>query len=149
HRHRHDRRRQEPRARQARGARRTRGAADRGATRQAEHPRVAVRVALVVLLAARVAAAQGTPAAPPTIDPGSDVSGPAMPASPAPASSDPAVVLREANTAATGGDWARVSALLAPLLQRQLEQADLAEAHRLAGLAAFFANQTQLAEQHF
>lgn len=51
---------------------------------------------------------------------------------------DPAVALREANAAATAGDWSRVSAYVQPLLARQLERADLAEAHRLAGIAAMF-----------
>ena len=62
---------------------------------------------------------------------------------------DPAVALRDANAAATGGDWARVDALVTPLFARPLEAADLAEAHRLAGLAAFFGNHQPEAEQHF
>ena len=52
---------------------------------------------------------------------------------------DPAVALREANAAATAGDWARVAAFVQPLFVRPLERADLAEAHRLAGIAALFA----------
>ena len=54
-----------------------------------------------------------------------------------------------ANAAATTGDWGRVTALVTPLLTRPLEAADLGEAHRLAGLAAFFANRHQEAEEHF
>ena len=64
---------------------------------------------------------------------------------------DPAVALREANAAATAGDWARVQAFVQPLLSRQLERADLAEAHRLAGIAAMFADPPnyQIADFHF
>jgi hypothetical protein len=59
-------------------------------------------------------------------------------------------VLAQANAAATAGDWNRVAALVEPLLRGgQLPKADLAEAHRLAGLAAFFAQDTAGAEQHF
>lgn len=57
-------------------------------------------------------------------------------------------VLREGNTAATAGDWNRVSTLVDPLLQGQLPAADLAEAHRLAGLAAFFQGRRPAAEAH-
>lgn len=57
--------------------------------------------------------------------------------------------LRDGNAAATAGDWARVSALVGPLLTGQLPPADLAEAHRLAGLAAFFQGQRAVAEAHF
>jgi len=68
-----------------------------------------------------------------------------------PPSTDPAVALREANAAATAGDWARVNATVQPLLARQLDRADLAEAHRLAGIAALFAEPRNeaAAEQHF
>lgn len=61
----------------------------------------------------------------------------------------PAERLRDGNAAAAQGEWQRVSALVQPLLAGQLSQADLAEAHRLAGLAAFFQNQRDVAEQHF
>jgi hypothetical protein len=62
----------------------------------------------------------------------------------------PSEVLRDGNTAASSGDWVRVSALVAPLLQGQLSPADLAEAHRLAGLAAYFqGRKTPDAEEHF
>ena len=73
----------------------------------------------------------------------------AQPATQAPA--DPALALREANAAATAGDWARVSAFVQPLLARQLDRADLAEAHRLAGIAALMAQPADrgIAEQHF
>jgi hypothetical protein len=72
-------------------------------------------------------------------------------AGPAPSLTDPSLALREANLAANAGDWARVSAYVEPLLTRQLERADLAEAHRLAGIAALYAQPPQeaLAEQHF
>lgn len=58
-------------------------------------------------------------------------------------------VLRDGNTAAVNGDWQRVSALVEPLLRGQLPSADLAEAHRLAGLAAYFQQQPQQANAHF
>jgi hypothetical protein len=58
-------------------------------------------------------------------------------------------ILREGNAAALAGDWARVAGLVDPLLQHALPVADLAEAHRLAGLAAFFQGQSQGAEAHF
>jgi hypothetical protein len=57
--------------------------------------------------------------------------------------------LREGNTAATAGDWQRVTELVDPLFQRPLVPADLAEAHRLAGIAAFFQQQSAAAESHF
>lgn len=58
-------------------------------------------------------------------------------------------VLREGNAAATAGDWATVRALIEPLLRGQLADADLGEAHRLAGLAALFQARAPDAEQHF
>jgi hypothetical protein len=58
-------------------------------------------------------------------------------------------VLREGNTAALAGDWPRVAALVDPLLARPLPVADLAEAHRLAGIAAFFHARSAEAETHF
>ncbi len=61
----------------------------------------------------------------------------------------PADALREGNSAAAQGDWAKVSALVDPLLHGQLPPADLAEAHRLAGIAAFFQGRRDQAEQHF
>jgi hypothetical protein len=84
---------------------------------------VAVRIALVLVVLARIAAAQ----------PGID----------------PAATLRDANTAATQGEWDRVSQTVEPLLAQSLEPADLAEAHRLAGLAAYFHGNKPLAESHF
>jgi len=65
------------------------------------------------------------------------------------AAADPASTLRDANTAATQGDWDKVSAAVAPLLANSLQPADLAEAHRLAGLAAFFHGDKNAAEFHF
>jgi hypothetical protein len=64
----------------------------------------------------------------------------------APAPSD---ALREANTAAAAGDWARVSALVDPVLRGALPPADLAEAYRLSGMAAFYQQRRDLAEAHF
>lgn len=61
----------------------------------------------------------------------------------------PADALRDGNAAAAQGDWSRVSALVDPLLRGQLPPADLAEAHRLAGIAAFFQVRREQAEQHF
>lgn len=61
-------------------------------------------------------------------------------------SADPAVVLRQANAAAQVGDWPQVELLVAPLASRPLRASDLAEVHRLRGLAAFFAQRLELAE---
>lgn len=61
----------------------------------------------------------------------------------------PAQVLAEGNGLATSGDWLKVSQLVDPLLRGQLPTADLAEAHRLAGLAAFFLGRRGDAETHF
>ncbi|HUJ59445.1 MAG TPA: hypothetical protein VLX92_13160 [Kofleriaceae bacterium] len=58
-------------------------------------------------------------------------------------------VLRDANAAATAGDWRRVELLVEPLLAQPLAAADLGEANRLAGLAAFFEGRRAAAEQHF
>jgi len=58
-------------------------------------------------------------------------------------------VLRAGNTAATAGDWERVAQLVDPLLLESLASSDRAEAHRLAGLAAFFRQRTGDAENHF
>jgi hypothetical protein len=88
---------------------------------------MAVRVVLLLVLAAGIASAQ--PGVPPA--------------------SDPATALRDANTAATAGEWDRVAATVDPLLAHQLGRADLAEAHRLAGLAAFFHHDQDAAEFHF
>ncbi len=57
--------------------------------------------------------------------------------------------LRDGNAAATAGDWATVDKLVQPLLAQQLTSADLAEANRLAGLAAFFRGERPTAETHF
>jgi hypothetical protein len=62
---------------------------------------------------------------------------------------EPSAVLRESNAAATAGDWGKVSALVDPLLARQLAPTDLAEAQRLAGIAAFFQQRLSDAEAHF
>jgi hypothetical protein len=57
--------------------------------------------------------------------------------------------LRDGNTAATAGDWPRVTQLVAPLLTLPLVPADRAEAHRLTGIAAFFQQHVDAAENHF
>ena len=68
----------------------------------------------------------------------------------APAAAQPASdVLRDGNAAATAGDWATVDKLVQPLLAQQLPSADLGEAHRLAGLSAFFRGDRPTAETHF
>ncbi|MFN0250546.1 MAG: hypothetical protein ACKV2T_26940 [Kofleriaceae bacterium] len=61
----------------------------------------------------------------------------------------PAEVLRASMDAATAGDWATVGRLMESLLRGQLGAAELAEAHRLAGLAAFFEERKPDAERHF
>jgi hypothetical protein len=113
------------------------------------------RVLLVLLVLTGVAVAQPAPDAPPpqeTPAPPAPVPEAPPPGGPSMAiPSDPATALREANAAATMGDWARVSAYVEPLLQRSLQKNDLAEAHRLAGIAALYAQppRRDLAEQHF
>jgi hypothetical protein len=61
----------------------------------------------------------------------------------------PSEALRTGNAAATAGDWGTVARVVDPLLEGQLPQPDLAEAHRLAGLAAFFLGHREQAERHF
>ncbi|HEY4244583.1 MAG TPA: hypothetical protein VGM88_32440 [Kofleriaceae bacterium] len=61
----------------------------------------------------------------------------------------PSAALQAGNDAATRGDWATVASLLDPLLHEALAPAELAEAHRLAGLAAFFQQRPRDAEEHF
>jgi hypothetical protein len=58
-------------------------------------------------------------------------------------------LLRQGNAAALAGDWPRVAQLLEPLLLHPLAATDLAEAHRLAGLAALFQQHGDVAERHF
>jgi hypothetical protein len=82
-----------------------------------------VALVLACLLAVRVAQAQ----------PGLDVP----------------TILHDANAYAIAGNWQRVDELVEPLLLRPLVRADLAEAHRLTGLAAFFTQQRAAAESHF
>ncbi|MGE0867925.1 MAG: hypothetical protein AB7P03_05170 [Kofleriaceae bacterium] len=64
-------------------------------------------------------------------------------------SHDVSATLRDANDASVRGDWLRVTQLVEPVLLRALGTADRAEAHRLAGLAAFFSNRASDAERHF
>ncbi|MGE0546011.1 MAG: hypothetical protein AB7O24_32975 [Kofleriaceae bacterium] len=66
-----------------------------------------------------------------------------------PPSQTVSAILRDGNDAAVRGDWLRVTRLVEPVLLRALGTADRAEAHRLAGLAAFFSNRTSDAERHF
>lgn len=56
------------------------------------------------------------------------------------AAADSGATLREANSAATAGDWERVQALIRPLLDPSQGAAatDTAEANRLEGLSLFF-----------
>lgn len=62
---------------------------------------------------------------------------------------DTSTALRDANAAAAAGDWAVVAQLVDPLFSRQLPKTELAEAHRLAGLAAFAQQRATDAEAHF
>jgi hypothetical protein len=57
--------------------------------------------------------------------------------------------LRAGNSFATAGDWDQVARVVDPLLRQPLPPADRAEAHRLAGIAAFFRHRTGDAEAHF
>lgn len=105
----------------------------------------ALVVALVMVATGQLAHAdEPAPPAPAPVEPT-----PAPVPLPHVVSTDPATALREANAAATAGDWARVEALVGPLTAHALEPADLAEMHRLAGLAAFFHHQPGEAESHF
>ena len=107
------------------------------------------RALVVAALAALAWPAHAQPAAPPV--------GPAQPPpppspSPSPSPSpppSPSDALRAGNDAATVGDWAAVSRLVDPLLRLQLPAAELAEAHRLAGLAAYFQDRRSEAEAQF
>lgn len=57
--------------------------------------------------------------------------------------------LANASAAAATGDWPKVDALITPLLHNSLGATHLAEAHRLAGLAAYFQSRLPAAEDHF
>jgi hypothetical protein len=61
----------------------------------------------------------------------------------------PTDVLRSGNDAAAAGDWEKVATLVSPLLLGQLPVKDIAEAHRLAGLAAYFRGRPADADRHF
>lgn len=68
------------------------------------------------------------------------------------AAADTSETLRAGNAAAMAGDWDRVAALVDPLLAPSapaLAPADRAEAHRLAGIAAFFHRAPGEAERQF
>ncbi len=106
-----------------------------------------MRATIVLALALGSAIASAQPAPTPQ-DPYARPEPPAPAPAPAPPL-DPPTALRAANTAASTGDWARVAALVDPLMLRQLTRADSAEAHRLAGLAAFFQQRMSDAERHF
>jgi hypothetical protein len=60
-----------------------------------------------------------------------------------------ATLLRDANTAAAAGDWERVAAIVEPLVRVDLTDVDRAEAHRLAGIAAYFQERRAEADAHF
>ena len=62
-------------------------------------------------------------------------------------SRDPATILRAADAEGAAGDWQRAGALVASLDLAHLDRADLAEARRLRGLAAFFAGDTAAADR--
>lgn len=108
-----------------------------------------MRALLALALMSTVALAQPAPDQPPPPSPEQASNGLQPPSVVIP--NDPATALREANAAATAGDWARVAAFVEPLLARSLERNDLAEAHRLAGIAALYAQppRRDLAERHF
>lgn len=64
------------------------------------------------------------------------------------AAADTSASLREGNTAAAAGDWAKVEQVVGPLLTQQPPPAkvELAEAYRLLGVAAFFDQRTAAAD---
>jgi hypothetical protein len=108
---------------------------------------LAVRALAVIALCAGISRAQPGLS---TTEAAQGVTLPPVPAeTPAPSVGSTSQILRDGNTAALAGDWPRVSQRIAPLLHRQLALADLAEAYRLAGLAAFFEQRTEVAESRF
>jgi hypothetical protein len=62
---------------------------------------------------------------------------------------DVPAALREANRVAIAGDWAALAELARGVLARPVAVAELAEAHRLAGIAAFMLARPAEAEAHF
>lgn len=106
--------------------------------------RAALGPLLVVAVLGHIARAQPGPDIPPS---GGTVESP--PSATPPTPTTPSDALREGNTAATAGDWGAVSRLVDPLLRQQLPPTDLAEAHRLAGLAAYFQGRPAEAEEQF
>jgi len=102
-------------------------------------PASALGAALAALAALSIALAAGPAAAQPALAPQAALT--------------PQDALREANDAATAGDWARVGALVGPLVEPRrastLPPADLAEAYRLSGMAAFYGQRRDVAEAHF
>ena len=58
-------------------------------------------------------------------------------------------LLRDGNAAAVAGDWPGLAQIVDRLLRRELAATDLAEAHRLAGIAEFFQQHGDAAERHF
>jgi hypothetical protein len=94
---------------------------------------------ICLALVAAVAPAAAEPASPPAAEPAPVTTGER---------------LRAANAAALAGEWPRVLALVDPLFHApdrapELASAQLGEAHRLAGIAAFFAQGRADAEAHF
>lgn len=62
---------------------------------------------------------------------------------------DTSARLRDGNAAATAGDWQQVDTLVQPLLAQPLGASHRAEAHRLAGLAAFYLQRQADADRYF
>jgi hypothetical protein len=80
----------------------------------------------------------------PYADPPAPAPAPAPPLVPV----EPTVALAQANAAATAGDWEAVDRFITPLLPgASLGKGDQAEAHRLAGLAAYFLHRLDVAER--
>jgi hypothetical protein len=105
-----------------------------------------IRALFVIVCAASVAYAQDPPVEPPPPEQAPPVEpAPTMP----PEVQTPAELLRAGNQAAVAGEWGMVSRLIDIALKNQLSPPELAEAHRLAGLAAFFSLDRVAAEAHF
>ncbi len=99
------------------------------------------RVVLALLLVASIARAESgrTPASSAAEGQRGAIEGPA----------DTSSRLSDANAAAAAGDWAQVAILVDPLISSQVSSTDLAEAHRLAGIASFFQQRLGDSEAHF
>jgi len=110
-------------------------------------------IATVIALAAL--AAPAAPARADDVPPDAPAPAPEPPPEPAPAEpdlgplpTDPSTALSLATAAATAGDWETVARYVGPLLPgASLGKGDRAEAHRLAGLSAYFLGRTEDAER--